>query len=78
MDGYNWRPVLVSSVALPSAPLAGITVLDLSRVMSGPYCSMMLADMGARVIKVEHPVRGDDTRHWGPPFHYVIARGRVT
>jgi formyl-CoA transferase/CoA:oxalate CoA-transferase len=49
-------------------PLDGILVLDLSRVLSGPYCSMMLADMGARVIKIEHPVRGDDTRHWGPPF----------
>jgi crotonobetainyl-CoA:carnitine CoA-transferase CaiB-like acyl-CoA transferase len=48
--------------------LSGITVLDLTRVMSGPYCTLMLADMGARVIKVEHPQRGDDTRAWGPPF----------
>jgi formyl-CoA transferase/CoA:oxalate CoA-transferase len=47
-----------------------VLVLDLSRVLSGPYCSMMLADMGARVIKIEHPVRGDDTRHWGPPFQH--------
>src|SRR5688572_17594987 len=45
-----------------------MTVLDLTRVMSGPYCTLMLADMGARVIKVEHPQRGDDTRAWGPPF----------
>jgi len=51
-----------------SGPLEGVTVLDLSRVLSGPYCTMLLADMGARVIKVEHPGRGDDTRHWGPPF----------
>lgn len=48
--------------------LSQITVLDLSRVLSGPYCTLMLADMGARVIKVEHPRRGDDTRAWGPPF----------
>ena len=52
-----------------SAPiLSGTTVLDLTRVMSGPYCTLQLADMGARVIKVEHPERGDDTRAWGPPF----------
>jgi crotonobetainyl-CoA:carnitine CoA-transferase CaiB-like acyl-CoA transferase len=48
--------------------LHGITVLDLTRVLSGPYCSMMLGDMGARVIKVEQPRKGDDTRGWGPPF----------
>ncbi len=52
----------------PPGPLAGLTVVDLTRVLSGPYCSMTLADLGARVIKVEHPVRGDDTRAWGPPF----------
>ena len=48
--------------------LSGLTVIDLTRVLSGPYCTMVLADHGARVIKLEHPVRGDDTRHWGPPF----------
>jgi formyl-CoA transferase len=48
--------------------LENIVVIDLSRVLAGPYCTMMLGDMGADVIKVEVPGQGDDTRHWGPPF----------
>jgi crotonobetainyl-CoA:carnitine CoA-transferase CaiB-like acyl-CoA transferase len=50
------------------APLVGTTIVDFTRVLSGPYCTMLLSDMGARVIKIEQPGRGDDTRAWGPPF----------
>ncbi|HEX2903123.1 MAG TPA: CoA transferase [Jatrophihabitans sp.] len=53
-----------------AGPLAGVLVLDLSRALAGPHAAMMLADQGARVIKVEAPETGDDTRGWGPPFIY--------
>jgi crotonobetainyl-CoA:carnitine CoA-transferase CaiB-like acyl-CoA transferase len=51
-----------------NAPLAGVRVADLSRVLAGPYCTMVLADLGADVVKVERPEGGDETRSWGPPF----------
>jgi len=51
-----------------TGPLAGLKVLDLSRVLAGPWCSQILGDLGAEVLKIEQPGQGDDTRKWGPPF----------
>ena len=52
----------------PSGPLAGTRIVDCSTVLAGPYCTMLLADLGADVVKVERPEGGDETRSWGPPF----------
>ncbi|MBT7167957.1 MAG: CoA transferase, partial [Porticoccaceae bacterium] len=51
-----------------AGPLTGYRVLDMSRVLAGPWAGQLLADLGADVIKVERPKVGDDTRHWGPPY----------
>ena len=64
-------PTSMSSFKLA---LEGVKVLDLTQIMAGPYCTMMLADMGADVVKVEKPNGGDDTRRMGPAVH----RGRVS
>lgn len=52
----------------PANPLSGVRVLDFTRILSGPYCSLLLSDLGAEVVKVERAPHGDDTRSWGPPF----------
>ena len=53
---------------MTEGPLSGIRVVDLTRILAGPICTMNLGDMGAEILKVERPGRGDDTRGWGPPF----------
>jgi crotonobetainyl-CoA:carnitine CoA-transferase CaiB-like acyl-CoA transferase len=58
-------------------PLSGITVLDMTRIMAGPWCTQNLADLGAEVLKIERPLSGDDTRGWGPP-NLMDAEGRRT
>lgn len=56
-------------------PLEGVRVVELARILAGPWCGQLLADLGAEVVKIERPGRGDDTRHWGPPF-VTDAQGR--
>ena len=59
-------------------PLAGVRVLELARILAGPWAGQILADLGAEVIKVERPGAGDDTRGWGPPFMDDKDGGRLS
>ena len=65
MTGCDWA---ATPTEASTKPLSGIKVLELARILAGPWCGQLLADLGAEVIKIERPGSGDDTRHWGPPF----------
>ena len=64
-DDPEWRTQGIITMTLP---LENLRVLDLTRALTGPYCTQMLGDMGADIIKVEQPHVGDNSRAWGPPF----------
>ena len=66
MGNPSWHTL--GAAGDPGKPLDGIRVVELARILAGPWCGQLLADLGAEVIKIERPGSGDDTRHWGPPF----------
>src|SRR3954470_11208814 len=72
---WGWAPV-ATIIPRMSGPLDGVLVVDLTRALAGPHAAMMLGDLGARVIKVESPGSGDDSRGWGPPFVQTAGAGR--
>src|ERR1043166_5807944 len=63
-----WTPLDDLPITTPPKPLHGLKVVELARILAGPWAGQLLADLGAEVIKVERPGAGDDTRAWGPPF----------
>ncbi|QPG99518.1 hypothetical protein C2857_001974 [Epichloe festucae Fl1] len=74
---YHHGRCRYSTPAKCPLPLEGYRVLDMTRVLAGPYCTQLLGDMGAEIIKIEHPVRGDDTRAWGPPYATYKSESNV-